>query len=149
MLRIPLFIKKNKLKCIMMKKILIICFISICSLPIIAQIQGNSAAIPETTTTSEAFSVIKIKTTFTKDSTGYSIQCVNVAGKDAILIKSNKYKGLTLDFHRSMSKSMFKQALESTETEISIKTIFAGTFYLDVLNENGIKIKTFIIEKSF
>lgn len=126
----------------------ILCIVCL-SHQISAQIQGNAASIPESTNSFEGLSKITISTYFEKDSTGYKITCLNVEGKDAILVKVNKYKGLTADFHRSMSKSMLKQSLESLETEINIKTVFTGKYYLDIIDPNGIKIKTFIIEKTF
>lgn len=117
---------------------------------VFGQLQGNVATIPDSSNIfNNATAVITISPYFEKDSTGYKISCTKVEGKDAILIKTNKYKGLVIDFHRSMSKSMFKQPLESLETELSLRTIFSGKFYLDIIDPNGIKIKTFIIEKTF
>lgn len=112
-----------------------------------SQIQGNAAKLPETSNKFDSVSTITISVYSQMDSTGYKIACTRVEGKDAILIKVNTFKGLTVDFHRSMAKSMFKQPLDSYETEISIRTVFEGKYYLDIINSSGVKIKTFLIEK--
>lgn len=124
-------------------------FICCLQTTITAQIQGNAASIPDQTNTSDPLSTITVDVYWVQDSLPCTISCYRVQGKDAILLKSTKYRGYSIDFHRSMAKSMFKQTLESPETEISIKTIFEGTYYLDVIDPQGVKLKTFLIEKKF
>lgn len=114
-----------------------------------AQIQGNAAAIPQSTNTTGAFSVIKVTVSYEKDSTGYVVNCSVVEGTDGIKLIVNKYQGLTCNFHRSMSKPMFTKNLDTVETYIDIKTIFSGIYYLDIIDTQGVKIKTFTIEKNF
>ncbi|HON52053.1 MAG TPA: hypothetical protein P5243_09800 [Bacteroidales bacterium] len=132
-----------------MKYLLIILFICCLQHNSNAQIQGNSASIPEQTNSTDPLSTITVSVYWVQDSLPYTISCYRVQGKDAIMLKTSKFRGYTIDFHRNMAKSMFKQTLESPETEISIKTIFEGKYYLDVIDPQGIKVKTFLIEKKF
>lgn len=133
-----------------MKRFLTYVLIMCISPQLFAQLQGNVASIPDSANVfNNAVSIITVLPYFEKDSTGYKITCTPVEGKDAVVIKVNKYKGLVIDFHRSMSKSMFKQPIESLETELNLRTVFTGKFYLDIIDPNGIKIKTFIVEKKF
>ena len=132
-----------------MRTLLIILFICCLQTTIYSQIQGNAASIPEQTLETDPLSEITVSVYWVQDSLPFTISCYRVQGKDAILLKTTKYRGYSIDFHRSMAKSMFKQTLESPETEISIKTAFEGKYYLDILDPQGIKIKTFTIEKKF
>lgn len=132
-----------------MKQMLIVMFICCLQTGIYAQIQGNAASIPDKTNAEDPLSTITVSVYWVQDSLPYTVSCYRVQGKDAIMLKTSKYRGYTVDFHRSMAKSMFKQELVSPETEISIKTIFEGKYYLDVIDPQGIKIKTFLIEKKF
>ena len=101
------------------------------------------------TNKSTALSKIEVFDEYEKDSLKIKIECSPFEGKDAIEIRADKYRGLYIEFHRPMGSTMLKQNLEANHTGIDIKTIFSGTYYLDVYNAAGEKIKTFRVEKRF
>jgi len=114
-----------------------------------SQSSEDSVSAPKIVSTSTALSKITITEEYELDSTGIKMDCVVIEGKDAFEIQCMKYRGLTAEFHRPMGKTMLKRVLDATNTAIDIKTVFSGIFYLDIYNSEGIKIKTYKIDKQF
>lgn len=126
-------------------------FLSFMCLPLVAlsQITGNTAAIPERTLTDGPLSEIIATDMMPDDSAAVAITCSIIAEKEAILLEVEKFTGLSVNFRKRLGMIMFSQKLDSYSTEIDIKTIFAGIYYLDIFNEQGVKIKSYKIEKIF
>ena len=98
----------------------------------------------------KSLSKISVFVDFAQDSSELDIRCRVIENEDAIEVIAYKYKGLRIEFRRPNAyKSMMKMDLDATHTAIDIKTIFSGTYYLDVYDSEGIKQKMFRIEKEF
>ncbi len=87
---------------------------------------------------------------FEHDSLPIDVSCKVIEDEDAIEIIALRYNGIRIDFRRSNAfRNMMEFDLDATHTTIDIKTIFSGTYYIDVYDSEGIKRKMFRVEKEF
>lgn len=116
---------------------------------------GFSQELVDTTKTFEerstrALSKITVYADFVHDSLPSAVECRVFDNVDALEVIVYQYRGLSIEFRRAgASRPMMKMNLEATHTVIDIKTIFSGIYYLDVYDSEGIKRKTFRVEKEF
>ncbi|HPY82064.1 MAG: hypothetical protein M0R02_08875 [Bacteroidales bacterium] len=98
----------------------------------------------------KSVSKIVIFIAFEHDSLPIDVNCRVIEHEDAIEIIAYKYKGVRIVFRRSNAfKNMMEIDLDATHTTIDIKTIFSGTYYIDVYDSEGVKRKMFRVEKDF
>lgn len=115
-----------------------------------AQESSDSSAIKHAESLNKSLSKISVFIDFEQDSLQVEISCHVIENEDAIEIIAYKYQGLRIEFRRPNAyKNMMVMKLDATHTTIDIKTIFSGTYYLDVYDSAGIKCKMFRIEKEF
>jgi hypothetical protein len=131
-----------------MKRIGIMLFAVIVSSLTYGQEMGYSLeSIDSSQNSTEPISIITVSPEYEHDSIKVAVKCV--VKKDAIEVITYKYEGLSLTFKRKGSYSpMLKMNIDASHNLIDIKTIFAGVYFLDIYKD-GVKCKTFRVEKDF
>ncbi|MFW5850701.1 MAG: hypothetical protein ACOCWB_00595 [Bacteroidota bacterium] len=131
-----------------MKRLSVVLFMVIVSSLAYGQEMGYSLqSIDSSQTSTEPISIITVSPEYEHDSIKVDVKCV--VKKDAIEVITYKYEGVSLTFTRRGAYSpMLKMNIDASHNLIDIKTIFAGIYFLDIYKD-GIKCKTFRVEKDF